>query len=83
MSTLQYQNSNHSDERRQKIESPKLQKGLGAIASSLNYIGGTIGNAIEVSFHWTFSANTVVFSGVCVCVCAHARAYYTHSEWSE
>lgn len=29
------------------MESPKLQKGLGAITSSLNYIGGTIGNALE------------------------------------
>ncbi|KAG6631003.1 uncharacterized protein LOC122292307 isoform X2 [Carya illinoinensis] len=45
--TGKYQNSSHSDERRQKIETPKFQKGLGAIASSLNYIGGTIGNALE------------------------------------
>ncbi|KAG6631004.1 uncharacterized protein LOC122292307 isoform X1 [Carya illinoinensis] len=45
--TPKYQNSSHSDERRQKIETPKFQKGLGAIASSLNYIGGTIGNALE------------------------------------
>ncbi|KAF5446538.1 hypothetical protein F2P56_032157 [Juglans regia] len=45
--TGKYQNSSHSDERRRKIESPKFQKGLGAIASSLNYIGGTIGNALE------------------------------------
>lgn len=42
-----YENSNHSDERRQNTDGPALQKGLGAIASSLNYIGGTIGNALE------------------------------------
>ncbi|KAF5470308.1 hypothetical protein F2P56_010829 [Juglans regia] len=42
-----YQNPIHSDERRQNMESPKLQKGLGAIASSLNHIGGTIGSALE------------------------------------
>ncbi|XP_040993424.1 uncharacterized protein LOC121240045 isoform X2 [Juglans microcarpa x Juglans regia] len=45
--TGKYQNSSHSDERRRKIEPPKFHKGLGAIASSLNYIGGTIGNALE------------------------------------
>ncbi|KAK4407614.1 hypothetical protein Sango_0342400 [Sesamum angolense] len=32
---------------RQKKDGPALQKGLDAIASSLNYIGGTIGNALE------------------------------------
>ncbi|KAK9998980.1 hypothetical protein SO802_018583 [Lithocarpus litseifolius] len=42
-----YENSNHSDERRQNTDGPARQKGLGAIASSLNYIGGTIGNALE------------------------------------
>ncbi|KAL0458960.1 UNVERIFIED_CONTAM: hypothetical protein Slati_0523200, partial [Sesamum latifolium] len=31
----------------QKKDGPALQKGLDAIASSLNYIGGTIGNALE------------------------------------
>ena len=51
VSYSQYQNSNNSDESHRKMDSPKLQKkGLGAIASSLNYIGGTIGNALEVSF---------------------------------
>lgn len=29
---------------------PAIQKGMDAIASSLNYIGGTIGNAFEVCF---------------------------------
>ncbi|KAL9264715.1 hypothetical protein AKJ16_DCAP20626 [Drosera capensis] len=32
-----------------KMESPKLRKGLDAITSSLNHIGDTIGNALEVS----------------------------------
>ena len=50
VSYLQYENSNQSNESRQRAEGPALQKGLGAIASSLNYIGGTIGNALEVSF---------------------------------
>lgn len=54
-SYLQYQNSDHSDERRPKMESPALQKGLGAIASSLNYIG----NAVEVSFLGNFSPNSI------------------------
>ncbi|XXG40089.1 hypothetical protein AAC387_Pa01g0889 [Persea americana] len=34
-------------ESHQTMESPKIQKGFGAITSSLNYIGGTIGNALE------------------------------------
>ncbi|XP_015088588.1 uncharacterized protein LOC107031661 isoform X2 [Solanum pennellii] len=34
-------------ESRKKAEGHKLQKGLDALASSLNYIGGTIGNAFE------------------------------------
>lgn len=34
-------------ESRRKVEGHKLQKGLDALASSLNYIGGTIGNAFE------------------------------------
>ncbi|XP_075636235.1 uncharacterized protein LOC142608361 [Castanea sativa] len=42
-----FENSNHSDEIRQNTDGPARQKGLGAIASSLNYIGGTIGNALE------------------------------------
>lgn len=36
-----------SQDSRRKTDGPKLQKGLDAIASSLNYIGGTIGNALE------------------------------------
>ncbi|XP_068668825.1 uncharacterized protein [Aristolochia californica] len=43
----QYDESYRSPEGSQKLESPKLQKGLEAITSSLNYIGGTIGNALE------------------------------------
>lgn len=45
------------------MDSPKLQqkKGLGAIASSLNYIGGTIGNALEVSICGKFFPNTIEF----------------------
>ncbi|KAL3328083.1 hypothetical protein AABB24_035638 [Solanum stoloniferum] len=34
-------------ESRRKAEGHKIQKGLDALASSLNYIGGTIGNAFE------------------------------------
>ncbi|CAH9114316.1 unnamed protein product [Cuscuta epithymum] len=34
-------------EGQRKPESHKVQKGLDAIASSINYIGGTIGNALE------------------------------------
>lgn len=45
---LQYDLTYQSSEGRPKTDNPKLQKGLGAIASSLNYIGGTIGNALEV-----------------------------------
>ncbi|KAF8397083.1 hypothetical protein HHK36_015990 [Tetracentron sinense] len=36
-----------SPESCQKTEGPRLHKGLDAITSSLNYIGGTIGNAFE------------------------------------
>lgn len=43
----QYHSPYHSQEGRQKTENPALQKGLGAISSSLSYIGGTIGNAFE------------------------------------
>ncbi|KAI8574131.1 hypothetical protein RHMOL_Rhmol01G0330600 [Rhododendron molle] len=43
----QYHSPNHSHEGHQKTENPALQKGLGAITSSLTYIGGTIGNAFE------------------------------------
>ncbi|KAE9463659.1 hypothetical protein C3L33_04431, partial [Rhododendron williamsianum] len=43
----QYHSPNHSHEGRQKTENPALQKGLGAITSSLTFIGGTIGNALE------------------------------------
>lgn len=33
-----------------KTDNPSLQRSLDAITSSLNYIGGTIGTAVEVSF---------------------------------
>ncbi|KAI3450203.1 hypothetical protein Pfo_006868 [Paulownia fortunei] len=43
----QYHSTYDSPESRRKTDGPALQKGLDAIASSLNYIGGTIGNALE------------------------------------
>ncbi|KAL8531324.1 hypothetical protein ACS0TY_008084 [Phlomoides rotata] len=43
----QYPSTYDSPDSRRKTEGPALQKGLDAIASSLNYIGGTIGNALE------------------------------------
>ncbi|CAA2966250.1 Hypothetical predicted protein [Olea europaea subsp. europaea] len=46
-SQSQYHNTYNSSQSRRKTDSPSLQKGLDAIASSLNYIGGTIGNALE------------------------------------
>ncbi|KAK9941023.1 hypothetical protein M0R45_017652 [Rubus argutus] len=42
-----YPDPNQSVESRGKTENPTLQKGLGAFTSSLNYIGGTIGSALE------------------------------------
>ncbi|XP_022859184.1 uncharacterized protein LOC111379976 isoform X2 [Olea europaea var. sylvestris] len=41
------QNTYNSSQSRRKTDNPSLQKGLDAIASSFNYIGGTIGNALE------------------------------------
>uniref|UniRef100_A0A5B6ZA88 Uncharacterized protein n=1 Tax=Davidia involucrata TaxID=16924 RepID=A0A5B6ZA88_DAVIN len=43
----QCHNPYHSTERQRKTDSHAFQKGLDAISSSLNYIGGTIGNAVE------------------------------------
>ncbi|KAG8388801.1 hypothetical protein BUALT_Bualt02G0162900 [Buddleja alternifolia] len=43
----QYQSTYESTKSHRKSDGPALQKGLDAIASSLNYIGGTIGNALE------------------------------------
>ncbi|XP_073291651.1 uncharacterized protein [Primulina huaijiensis] len=43
----QYHNGYNSPENRRKIDSPSLHRGLDRIASSLNFIGGTIGNALE------------------------------------
>lgn len=42
-----YLDPNQSVESRGKTENPTLQKGLGAFTSSLNYISGTIGSALE------------------------------------
>ncbi|THF99931.1 hypothetical protein TEA_002459 [Camellia sinensis var. sinensis] len=44
----QCDNLSHSPESQRKPDNPALQKGLDAITSSLGYIGGTIGNALEV-----------------------------------
>ncbi|XP_057512121.1 uncharacterized protein LOC130794268 [Actinidia eriantha] len=43
----QYQNRYPLPESHRKTDNPSLHKGLGAITSSLSYIGGTIGNALE------------------------------------
>ncbi|KAL8146791.1 hypothetical protein AgCh_004508 [Apium graveolens] len=42
----QYYQTNEAQTRR-KNDNPSIQKGLDAITSSLNYLGGTIGNAFE------------------------------------
>nr|XP_043622851.1 uncharacterized protein LOC122594465 [Erigeron canadensis] len=43
----QYSSQYQLPEDRRKADNPALQKGLNALTSSLNYIGGTIGNALE------------------------------------
>ncbi|PIN20826.1 hypothetical protein CDL12_06493 [Handroanthus impetiginosus] len=43
----QYRSAHDRAESRRKTDGPGLQKRLDSIASSLNYIGGTIGNALE------------------------------------
>ncbi|XP_047938234.1 uncharacterized protein LOC125185699 [Salvia hispanica] len=43
----QYYSTYNSTDNRRKTEGPGIQKGLDAIASSLNYIGGTIGKSLE------------------------------------
>ncbi|XP_041994916.1 uncharacterized protein LOC121745174 [Salvia splendens] len=43
----QYHSTYNSTDSRRKTEGPGIQKGLDAIASSLNYIGGTIGKSLE------------------------------------
>ncbi|XP_073142838.1 uncharacterized protein [Henckelia pumila] len=43
----QYHNGYNSPENHRKTDSASLHKGLDRIASSLNFIGGTIGNALE------------------------------------
>lgn len=60
---LQYHRTYDSPESRRKTEGPALQKGLDAIASSLNYIGGTIGNALEVG-SYVFSCSIFFVVGV-------------------
>ncbi|KAF9595828.1 hypothetical protein IFM89_005314 [Coptis chinensis] len=42
-----FHQSNQSPESSRKTDNPSLQKGLDAITSSLNYIGGTIGKSFE------------------------------------
>ncbi|PON72882.1 hypothetical protein PanWU01x14_063510 [Parasponia andersonii] len=42
-----YHGVDQSGESRPKTDNPPLQKGLNALTSSFNYIGGTIGNALE------------------------------------
>ncbi|KAH7564702.1 hypothetical protein JRO89_XS09G0008500 [Xanthoceras sorbifolium] len=42
-----YRNTYRSSEGRRKPDGPALQKGLDAITSSLNYIGGTINKSVE------------------------------------
>lgn len=46
-SKAQYSSQYQLPENSRKADNPALQKGLNAITSSLNYIGGTIGNALE------------------------------------
>ncbi|CAA0842405.1 Unknown protein [Striga hermonthica] len=43
----QHYDTYNSSESHQKTDSPSIKKKLGAIKSSLNHIGGTIGNALE------------------------------------
>lgn len=43
----QYHSPYDASDSRRKTEGPGIQKGLDAIASSLNYIGGTIGKSLE------------------------------------
>lgn len=45
---MQSYDTYNSSESHRKTDGPALQKGFDAIASSLNFIGGTIGNALEV-----------------------------------
>ncbi|XP_030504326.1 uncharacterized protein LOC115719421 [Cannabis sativa] len=42
-----YHGTEQTRESLPKTENPALQKGLNALTSSINYIGGTIGNALE------------------------------------
>lgn len=51
---LQQYDRKQLPESHRKAEGHKLQKGLDALTSSLNYIGGTIGNAFEVCFYTYF-----------------------------
>ncbi|XP_034221915.1 uncharacterized protein LOC117632522 isoform X3 [Prunus dulcis] len=45
----QYRDPNQHVESRGRTDNPTLQKGLGAFTSSLSYISGTIGTALEVA----------------------------------
>lgn len=62
---LQHDRTYQPSENRPKTESPALQRGLGAIASSLNYIGGTIGNALEVGLSVKLFKQDVVDAPFC------------------
>lgn len=62
--TGQCHNLSHSPESQRKPDNPALQKGLDAITSSLGYIGGTIGNALEVSFNMCLVQGFWVGNGV-------------------
>ncbi|KAK3039867.1 hypothetical protein RJ639_028260 [Escallonia herrerae] len=46
----QYYSAHQAPESHRKADNPALRKGLDAITSSLTYIGGTIGNALEEGF---------------------------------
>lgn len=48
VSYLQFQNAYKNKDSHRRADNPTLQKGLEAITSSINYIGGTIGTAVEV-----------------------------------
>ncbi|KAF3794381.1 hypothetical protein EJ110_NYTH02287 [Nymphaea thermarum] len=47
---IQFHQSHQSTEIPPKMENPTVQKGLNAVTTSLNYIGGTIGNALGEGF---------------------------------
>ncbi|RVW56450.1 hypothetical protein CK203_072544 [Vitis vinifera] len=64
--TGQHHNQYHSPEGHQKTGAPKIQKGMDVIASSLNYIGGTIGSyfLLFISKQMSISTNNLTFTDV-------------------